>query len=112
MSITLGDRTDMASSSFRAPLSYEAQPLKEFPQVQMYARPLVEAGYTVFAINHRAAPRFRYPAAVEDAQRAVRFVRHNSERFGISATRIGAAGGSSGGHLVSLLGTLAGEGDP
>jgi acetyl esterase/lipase len=42
----------------------------------------------------------------------VRFVRHNSGRFDISAARIGAAGGSSGGHLVSLLGTLPGEGDP
>jgi acetyl esterase/lipase len=68
------------------------------------------AGYTVFAINHRAAPRHRYPAAIEDARRAVRFMRHHADRFGIRADRIGACGGSSGGHLVSLLGTKASVG--
>lgn len=71
---------------------------------------MVEAGYTIFPINHRAAPRFRYPAAVEDAQRAVRYIRHHAKRFGIQPDHIGAAGGSSGGHLVSLLGVLDGNG--
>jgi acetyl esterase/lipase len=45
-------------------------------------------------------------------QRAVRFVRHNAAKFGIRADRIGAVGGSSGGHLVSMLGTLDGKGNP
>jgi acetyl esterase/lipase len=31
--------------------------------------------------------------------------------YGVSAERIGACGGSSGGHLVSLLGTLSGGGE-
>jgi acetyl esterase/lipase len=73
---------------------------------------LLDAGYTLFDINHRAAPRFRYPAAVEDAQRAVRYVRHNAKKFAIEATNIGAFGGSSGGHLVCLLGVLDGYGNP
>ncbi|MCY7358994.1 MAG: alpha/beta hydrolase [Rudanella sp.] len=47
----------------------------------------------MFAINHRAAPRFRYPAPVEDAQRAIRYVRYNARKFAIRADRIGAAGG-------------------
>ena len=63
-------------------------------------------------LNHCAAPRFRHPAHIEDAQRAVRFVRHHAEEFGIDPERIGAAGGSSGGHLVSLLGVLDGDGNP
>ncbi|MCH7475257.1 MAG: alpha/beta hydrolase, partial [Gemmatimonadetes bacterium] len=71
---------------------------------------LLDAGYTVFTINHRAAPRFRYPAAVEDAQRAVRFIRHNAQRYGVDPDRIGGYGGSSGAHLVSLLGTMDGDG--
>src|SRR5262250_2461368 len=57
-------------SGWNAPLGYSATPLKESPQVEMYVPPLTEAGYTVFVINHRATPTFRYPAAVEDAQRA------------------------------------------
>jgi len=99
-------------SGWSAPLSYSATPLKESPQVAMYVPSLTEAGYTVFAITHRATPTFRYPAAVEDVQRAVRFVRHNAARYGINPARIGGSGGSSGGHLVSLLGTMDGAGDP
>jgi len=72
----------------------------------------VAAGYTVFVINHRAAPAFRYPAAIEDAERAVRFVRHHATRFGISPDRIGAAGASSGGYVASMLGVRSGAGDP
>jgi acetyl esterase/lipase len=102
----------IAGSAYQAPMRYDAQPLKENPQTQMYAKPLLEAGYTVFSINHRAAPRFRYPAALEDAQRAVRYVRYHAKEFGIHAEHIGAAGGSSGAHLVSLLGVLEGKGDP
>jgi acetyl esterase/lipase len=99
-------------SGWNAPLSYSATPLKESPQVEMYVPPLTEAGYTVFAITHRATPTFRYPAAVEDVQRALRFVRHNATKYGINPDRIGGSGGSSGGHLISLLGTMDGAGDP
>ncbi len=99
-------------SGWSAELSLDAKPLKEGDQTKIYGEPLVKAGYTVFAINHRAAPRFRYPAQVEDAQRAVRFIRYNAKRFGIDPARIGAVGGSSGGHLVGVLGTMDGKGDP
>jgi acetyl esterase/lipase len=101
----------IAGSGWHAPLPYSAQPLKDSGQVQPYMKALVGAGYTVFAIDHRAAPRFHYPAAVEDAQRAVRFVRYHAPRYGIDPDRIGAAGGSSGGHLVSMLGVLDGKRD-
>ena len=39
--------------------------------VEIEALPLVEVGYTVFSINHRAAPRFPYAAAGVGAQRTV-----------------------------------------
>src|SRR5882672_4045971 len=72
----------ISGSGWNAPLGYSATPLKESPQVEMYAPSLLQAGYTVFALTHRATPTFRYPAPVEDAQRAVRFIRHNAARFG------------------------------
>jgi len=99
-------------SGWSAPLGYGAPALKESPQVEMYVPSLLQSGYTVFAVTHRATPTFRYPAAVEDVQRAVRFIRHNASRFGIDATRIGGAGGSSGAHLISMLATMDGAGDP
>ena len=102
----------ISGSGWTAPTELNAIPLKDNAQTAMYVKPLVEAGYTVFAINHRSAPRFHYPIPVEDAQRAVRYIRFNAVRFGIRPDRIGAAGGSSGGHLVSLMGVLDGKGIP
>jgi acetyl esterase/lipase len=98
-------------SGWSAPLGYAAPPLKESDQVGMYVPSLTEAGYTVFAITHRATPTFRYPAQLEDAQRAARFVRANATKYGINPARIGGAGGSSGAHLVSMLGTMGAPGN-
>lgn len=98
-------------SGWNAPLGYSAAPLKESPQVGMYVPSLLQAGYTVFAVTHRATPTFRHPAQLEDLQRAVRFIRHNAAKFGIDAARIGGAGGSSGAHLISMLATMDGTGD-
>jgi acetyl esterase/lipase len=102
----------VSGSGWHSPLDLNAEPIKGNAQSKLYAAKLVEAGYTVFSVNHRAAPRFRYPSQVEDVQRAVRFVRHNAEKYRIRPDRLGAVGGSSGGHLVSMLGALDGRGDP
>ena len=98
-------------SGWTAPLSPDATPLKQGVERPHLGGPaLLDAGYTLFSINHRAAPRFLYPAPVEDAQRAVRYVRHNAADYGIDPERIGATGGSSGGHLASMVGVLDGDG--
>ena len=102
----------VSGSGWTRELSLDATPITQTGQEDVYAVPLAEAGYTVFNINHRAAPRFRHPAHLEDAQRAIRFIRHHAEEFGIDPERIGAMGGSSGAHLVSMLGVMDGEGDP
>lgn len=101
----------ISGSGWSAPLSPEARPLKEAGHVKAETYPLAKAGYTMFTINHRAAPRFRYPAPVLDCQRAVRWVRKNAETYGIDPNHIGAIGGSSAGHLVAMLGVLDGKGD-
>lgn len=98
-------------SGWHAAPEYGTRPLKESKEFVEQTSRLAGRGYTMFVINHRAAPVYRYPDAVQDAQRAVRFVRHHAQRFGIRADRIGALGGSSGGHLVNMLGTLDGNPD-
>lgn len=104
---------NIPGSGWHLPMAYDSPQLKSSPRNQAFiARPLVEAGYTVFVVNHRAAPRFRHPASVEDVQRAVRFVRHHAAEYGIRADRLGAAGFSSGGHLALMLEVLDGKGDP
>jgi len=99
-------------SGWYMPQRYDAPALKDDEFAVTYGQRFAEAGYTAFVINHRAAPRFRYPAPIEDAQRAVRFIRHNAAAYAIDGRRLGAWGASSGGHLAGLLGTLDGAGDP
>ena len=101
----------IAGSGWTAALGYSATPLKESPQVEMYVPSLLQAGYTVFALTHRATPPFRYPAQLEDVQRAVRFIRYNAAKYAIAPARIGGMGGSSGAHLITLLATLDGTGE-
>lgn len=97
-------------SGWHTQLPYNANLLKQSQEFSRYIPKLTGAGYTAFVITHRAAPRFHFPDAVDDAQRAVRYVRQNASRYGIDKDRIGAFGASSGGHLVSMLGTLDGKG--
>ena len=94
----------VSGSGWNTPLEYGAQGLKD-GQLS-YVKRLADAGYTVFTINHRAAPRFQFPAQLDDVQRAVRFIRHNAKQYGIDPNRIGGVGGSSGAHLISLVGML------
>ncbi len=97
-------------SGWHLGLAYSTNLLKQSKEFSLYIQKLNGAGYTVFVVTHRAAPRFHFPDAVNDVQRAVRFVRENAGRYGIDKDLIGAMGGSSGGHLVSMLGTLDGKG--
>lgn len=69
--------------------------------------PLVSHGYLVAAINYRLAPRYKFPAQIEDVKCAVRFLRGNATKYNIDPDNIGAFGDSAGGHLVSLLGLTA-----
>lgn len=73
---------------------------------------LASAGYVTFSINYRLAPANIFPAAIDDVQAAVAWLREDAQvaRFDIDPDRIGAFGGSAGGNLVALLGTR-GSGD-
>lgn len=68
--------------------------------------PLLERGYVVASANYRLAPSHRWPAQIEDASCAIRFLKGEAETYGIDAGRIGVWGTSAGGHLAALLGTV------
>jgi acetyl esterase/lipase len=70
---------------------------------------LAAAGYVVFNINYRlfsepTSPNV-WPAQLDDAQRAVRWIRANAAAYGVDPERVGAWGHSSGAHLAAFLGT-------
>lgn len=65
-------------------------------------------GYAVASIDYRLAPASIWPAQVEDAKAAVRWLRANAARFDLDPNRIGVFGASAGGHIASVLGTSGG----
>ncbi len=69
---------------------------------------LAQHGYVAATIDYRLSPRHQFPAAVEDSKAAVRYLRANAARFNLDPDRIGATGGSAGGHLVLMLGVTGG----
>ena len=70
-------------------------------------RGLARAGYVAFSANYRLLhdKENRFPAQLDDVQRAVRWIRSRAAIYKIDPQRLGAMGGSAGGHLVALLGT-------
>jgi alpha-L-fucosidase 2 len=72
---------------------------------------LVPAGYAVFSVNYRLAPKYPYPYMVLDVQRAVRYLRHHVEEWNADPDRIALVGGSAGGFLSNMVGLLNAPGD-
>jgi acetyl esterase/lipase len=69
---------------------------------------LAQRGYAAATVDYRLAPAAPFPAAVHDVKAAVRYLRANATRLGIDPDRIGATGGSAGGHLALFLGLTGG----
>ena len=61
-------------------------------------------GYVAVSASYRLAPKHQFPAQIQDARAAVRFLRANAKEYGIDRDRIAAGGFSAGGHLALLLG--------
>jgi acetyl esterase/lipase len=67
---------------------------------------LARSGFVAFAVDYRLlqGEENRWPAQLDDVQRAVRWVRANAAKYGVNPERIGAFGHSAGGQLAALLG--------
>jgi acetyl esterase/lipase len=66
---------------------------------------LAAQGFVVASANYRLSGDAPFPAAVEDAKCAVRFLRANAAKYGLDSNRIGVAGSSAGAHLALLVAT-------
>ena len=71
-----------------------------------FGREAAKKGFVCVTINYRLAPKHRFPAQVEDAKCAVRWMRSQAEALHIDKQQIGAVGGSAGAHLAMMLGVM------
>ena len=65
-------------------------------------------GVTAFVLKYRLPAEGHqqgYNVPLEDAQRAMRIIRQNADKWGIDVNKVGVAGFSAGGHLATTVGT-------
>lgn len=74
---------------------------------------LAKRGYVAATIDYRLAqsPTNIFPAAIRDVRCAIRWLRSNTDPYGIDANHIATAGFSAGAHLASLAGVAATSSD-
>lgn len=74
--------------------------------------PLTKAGIAWFSINYRLAPQYPYPACIEDAEAAVRWVKAHAKEYNLDANKIVLIGESAGGHIVDMVAVRATKDKP
>ena len=67
-----------------------------------FNRYMAARGYTVIAIDYRHAPKYRFPAQLEDVQTALSFIRDHAKEYEVDSERIALMGRSAGAHLAML----------
>ncbi|HEY4379675.1 MAG TPA: alpha/beta hydrolase [Acidobacteriaceae bacterium] len=68
-------------------------------------------GVAAFVLRYRLGPKYHNPIELNDAKRAIRTVRADAAKYGISPDHIGMWGFSAGGHLTASAGTMFDAGD-
>lgn len=79
------------------------------PDQMMRMNPLLDQNVAFASINYRSLPIHHFPAPLEDALCAVRFLRTNATRFNIDENRIAVFGNSAGGTIAAMVGVLGGS---
>jgi acetyl esterase/lipase len=69
--------------------------------------PLVDAGYTVFAVQHGSSPRYFVPDAWNDEYKGFQYIGEHASDYGVDPNRLGVSGISAGGHLSLMLGLFS-----
>ncbi|MDF1663504.1 MAG: alpha/beta hydrolase [Planctomycetota bacterium] len=71
-----------------------------------FIKTAAKKGYVAITVSYRFAPKYKFPAQIEDVKCAVRWLRANAKKYNINPDKIGSFGASAGGHLALLLGLM------
>jgi acetyl esterase/lipase len=66
-----------------------------------------ELGVTIVSVDYHYAPKYPFPAGLEDSYSALKWVGAHSRQLGVDAKRIAIGGASAGGGLAAALVQLA-----
>lgn len=85
---------------------WHKQNLKQYiAKLMPYAR----AGYVIVSVEYRYSEEAGFPAQIQDARTAIRYVRAHAAELGADPARIAVMGDSSGGHTALMAGLAYGE---
>jgi acetyl esterase len=70
-----------------------------------------EGELIVVSVDYRLAPEHKFPAAVEDAVTATKWIADHAKQFGIDASRLSVGGDSAGGNLAAVVAIAARDGN-
>lgn len=70
-------------------------------------RQVVEHGFAFASVNYRLAPKYKWPAQIDDATASIRFLKARASTLGIDPSEISVMGDSAGGALASLVGVTS-----
>jgi acetyl esterase/lipase len=71
-------------------------------QMARIARSIAASGYAAFTVDYRLAPRFAYPAPVDDLVEAMKWLQGKGPLLGLDAQRVALWGYSAGAQLALL----------
>ena len=84
---------------------YEGNKSKE------YTAPMLQGlnhGYAVVTVDYRLSGEAKFPAAINDANASIRFIKVNAAQYNLNSNKIALWGSSAGGNLAALAGTTGG----
>ena len=65
-------------------------------------------GYAVVTVDYRLSGEAKFPAAINEAKAAIRFIKVNAAQYNLNPNKIALWGTSAGGNLAALAGTTGG----
>lgn len=69
---------------------------------QYYCMSLAQHGFAVVNFTYRLAPKYKFPAPVEDTNRVFRWLLEHREEYGFDSRNVFAVGDSAGAHLLAM----------
>jgi len=106
--------------SLKADIYYPLDKSKKYPGIAMVhgggwisgskdnekymAQELASKGYVAMAVGYRLADVAKYPAAIDDVENAIKFLKKNRKKYALNPKKMAVLGESAGAQIATLVG--------